>query len=64
MDEDQAQFPADVAIAHDADTEPDRSRRLVQRFAAGIARCYRTMDPVVAQVVATPGVTLVVPAED
>ncbi len=58
------EFPDDVVSAHAPDTDPDRTRWFVQRFAGAIARCYRTMDPVVAQVVAAPGVAPVVRTED
>ena len=52
---------ADVVAAH---TTNARSRRILARFAEAIASCYRTMDPVVAQVVAEPGVTPVIAADD
>ena len=57
------EFPDDVVNAH-TDSDPDRTRWFVQRFAGAIASCYRTMDPVVAQVVAAPGVAPVVRTED
>ncbi len=41
-----------------------RSRWILARFAGAIASCYRTMDPVVAQVVGEPGVAPVVASED
>jgi hypothetical protein len=51
----------DVVAAHTANA---RSRWMLARFAGAIASCYRTMDPVVAQVVAEPGVAPVVAADD
>jgi hypothetical protein len=51
---------ADVIASH---TTSNRSRWILARFAGAIARCYRTMDPVVAQVVAEPGVAPVVADE-
>ncbi len=52
---------ADVIAAH---TTNARSRWMLARFAGAIASCYRTMDPVVAQVVGEPGVNPVVAADD
>jgi hypothetical protein len=51
----------DVVAAHATNA---RSRWILARFAGAIASCYRTMDPLVAQVVAEPGVTPVVATHD
>jgi hypothetical protein len=57
-----AEPPAAVVAAHVPveGADRDRTRWFFPRFAGAIVQCYRTMDPVVAQVVAAHGVTPVV----
>ncbi len=61
MTDEIADVSAEVVAAH---TTNARSRWILARFAGAIAACYRTMDPVVAQVVAEPGVAPIVSPDD
>jgi hypothetical protein len=56
-------IPDDVVDAHLPADQP-HARWFLRRFANAIGNTYRTMDPFVAQVVATPAVMLVPPTEE
>jgi hypothetical protein len=52
----------EVSTAYPPEDAPHGKQRL-RRFAGAIGDCYRTMDPHVSQVIASPGVLNAAPAE-